>query len=125
MATAIKVVARFRPFNAREQAEERKSSSARERARVTFGNHDNCEVNHHGKKHAFAFDAVCPPGTSQENVYEFAARAVIDDVLLGYNGTLFAYGMWLFLVMCGVMCVKVKLGVGRRIRCLVSRINLV
>lgn len=33
-----------------------------------------------------------PPSTNQETIYTEIARNMIDDVLNGYNGTIFAYG---------------------------------
>ena len=41
---------------------------------------------------SFQFDAFFDEHTSQETVYEEVARPIIDGVLDGYNGTLFAYG---------------------------------
>ena len=38
------------------------------------------------------FDAVFKPDSDQRHVYETTARPIIDDVLNGYNGTIFAYG---------------------------------
>jgi kinesin family protein 5 len=41
---------------------------------------------------AFQFDAFFDENTTQEEVYDQVARPIIDGVLDGYNGTLFAYG---------------------------------
>ena len=41
---------------------------------------------------SFTFDRVFPPSSTQEEVYEFIGKKTIEDVLLGYNGTIFAYG---------------------------------
>lgn len=38
------------------------------------------------------FDAVFKPNSDQRHVYEVTARPIIDDILNGYNGTIFAYG---------------------------------
>lgn len=38
------------------------------------------------------FDRVFKPNASQEKVYNEAAKAIVKDVLGGYNGTIFAYG---------------------------------
>lgn len=38
------------------------------------------------------FDKVFKPNASQEKVYNEAAKAIVKDVLGGYNGTIFAYG---------------------------------
>ena len=40
----------------------------------------------------FTFDACFPAGTSQMKVYETAATEIVEAVMTGYNGTIFAYG---------------------------------
>ena len=35
---------------------------------------------------------VYEPDSTQEDVYETAAKPIVKDVLDGYNGTIFAYG---------------------------------
>ncbi|TRY56214.1 hypothetical protein DNTS_028539 [Danionella cerebrum] len=40
----------------------------------------------------FTFDAVYDVGSKQNELYDFACRPLIDSVLLGFNGTIFAYG---------------------------------
>lgn len=45
-----------------------------------------------GGTQQFTFDAIFAPDSTQEQVYEDAARPVLDSVLDGYNGTIFAYG---------------------------------
>ncbi|XP_067132536.1 kinesin-like protein KIF3A [Centruroides vittatus] len=40
----------------------------------------------------FTFDTVFGPDAKQLDVYNQAARPIIDNVLEGYNGTIFAYG---------------------------------
>ena len=40
----------------------------------------------------FAFDSVFSPTDSQESVYNHAAKDLIENVLKGYNGCIFAYG---------------------------------
>lgn len=40
----------------------------------------------------FTFDKVFGMGATQEEVYDEAARPIIDSVLEGFNGTIFAYG---------------------------------
>eukprot|EP00742_Colponemidia_sp_Colp-10_P005079 GILJ01005425.1.p1 GENE.GILJ01005425.1~~GILJ01005425.1.p1 ORF type:complete len:1097 (-),score=197.52 GILJ01005425.1:131-3421(-) len=40
----------------------------------------------------FRFDSVFPPRTSQEDVFNQVAKPVLDGVLNGFNGTIFAYG---------------------------------
>lgn len=38
------------------------------------------------------FDKVFKPNATQEKVYNEAAKSIVSDVLMGYNGTIFAYG---------------------------------
>lgn len=38
------------------------------------------------------FDSTFAPATNQEEVYAQVGRDAIEDVLNGYNGTIFAYG---------------------------------
>jgi kinesin family protein 3/17 len=40
----------------------------------------------------FAFDFVFAPDASQSLIYEQSAFSLVDNVLDGYNGTIFAYG---------------------------------
>ncbi|KIH54127.1 kinesin motor domain protein, partial [Ancylostoma duodenale] len=40
----------------------------------------------------FVYDKVFKPNTTQEQVYMGAAYHIVQDVLSGYNGTVFAYG---------------------------------
>lgn len=39
-----------------------------------------------------AYDHIFSPSASQAEVFENIAQPVIDNVLEGYNGTIFAYG---------------------------------
>ena len=40
----------------------------------------------------FQFDHVFDMRSQQKEVYDFAARPIIDSVIEGFNGTIFAYG---------------------------------
>ena len=40
----------------------------------------------------FQFDKVFDMQSQQKEVYDFAARPIIDSVIDGFNGTIFAYG---------------------------------
>jgi kinesin family protein 3/17 len=40
----------------------------------------------------FSFDCVFGPESLQSYVYEQTAFSLVDNVLEGYNGTIFAYG---------------------------------
>lgn len=40
----------------------------------------------------FFFDAVFAANVEQKHIYEVCASSVVESVLNGYNGTIFAYG---------------------------------
>lgn len=40
----------------------------------------------------FCFDRVFDMDSQQKEVYDYAARPIIDSVIDGFNGTIFAYG---------------------------------
>jgi hypothetical protein len=40
----------------------------------------------------FFFDAVFGPVVEQKHIYDICASSVVESVLNGYNGTIFAYG---------------------------------
>jgi kinesin family protein 18/19 len=44
------------------------------------------------KDQTFAFDRVFDDTTSQADIYESTAKPLLDNVLEGYNATVFAYG---------------------------------
>jgi len=41
---------------------------------------------------AFTFDAVFDWESTQKEVYDYTARGIVNSVMEGYNGTIFAYG---------------------------------
>nr|CAG4640630.1 EOG090X014G [Eulimnadia texana] len=81
---SIKVVCRFRPLN---DSEERAGSKFI--AKFPPGDDDQC-INLGGK--LYIFDKIFKPNATQEKVYNEAAKSIVKDVLMGYNGTIFAYG---------------------------------
>lgn len=44
------------------------------------------------KVNDFNFDSVFDMASTQKSIYDVAARPIIDSVLDGFNGTIFAYG---------------------------------
>ena len=40
----------------------------------------------------FSFDRVFLPDAIQPELFDYVGRPIIDDILTGYNGTVFAYG---------------------------------
>lgn len=45
-------------------------------------------------KTEFNFDQVCGPETTQQEMFDLAGQPIADSCLKGYNGTIFAYGMF-------------------------------
>ena len=41
---------------------------------------------------SFNFDQIFNSETTQENFFQGAAKPIVQDILQGYNGTIFAYG---------------------------------
>lgn len=84
----IKVVARFRPIISIEAGLPEGRSDI-----YTFPNDTTVQVDH-GKDlyDTFIYDKVYSPATEQEEIFEFVGKPIIQDVLTGYNGTVFAYG---------------------------------
>lgn len=81
----IKVVARFRPQNSTEVREGGEPI-------VVFPTEDTCELRSKEAAGAFTFDRVFDMQSKQKDIFEFSIRPTVDDILNGYNGTVFAYG---------------------------------
>ncbi|XP_060621195.1 kinesin-like protein KIF3A isoform X2 [Anolis sagrei] len=86
----VKVVVRCRPFNEREKTMCYKMSVNVDEMRGTITVHKTDSSNEPPK--TFTFDTVFGPESKQLDVYNLTARPIIDSVLEGYNGTIFAYG---------------------------------
>ncbi|KAI8935542.1 Kinesin heavy chain [Plenodomus lindquistii] len=84
-SNTIKVVARFRPQNKVEIA------SGGEPI-VDFNSEDTCTIQSKEASGAFTFDRVFDMSSRQADVFEYSIRPTVDDILNGYNGTVFAYG---------------------------------
>eukprot|EP01133_Synstelium_polycarpum_P007635 gene7635-8932_t len=89
MATScnIRVMARFRPLSTREKAEKESGHQV-----VQFPEPTQLILSPQpGTQIPFTFDRVFHPDTHQEEIFE-VVQSTIDDVLNGYNGTIFAFG---------------------------------
>uniref|UniRef100_A0A8D2L5U3 Kinesin-like protein n=1 Tax=Varanus komodoensis TaxID=61221 RepID=A0A8D2L5U3_VARKO len=86
----VKVVVRCRPFNEREKTMCYKMAVNVDEMRGTITVHKTDSSNEPPK--TFTFDTVFGPESKQLDVYNLTARPIIDSVLEGYNGTIFAYG---------------------------------
>ena len=88
-ASSVRVFARFRPLNPREtqQAAEPPAYEFNEAKEVLEVQEDR-----NVKKVALPFERVFVPGETQAAVYQEVASDTVQDVLNGFNGTIFAYG---------------------------------
>merc|ERR1712223_1186744 len=80
----IRVVCRFRPLNTSEE-------KAGSKFVVKFPSGADYQCVSIGGK-TYLFDKVLKPNVTQEQVYSAGAHTIVKDVLMGYNGTIFAYG---------------------------------
>ncbi|KAG0300319.1 hypothetical protein BGZ98_009269 [Dissophora globulifera] len=86
MSNNIKVVCRFRPQNALEIREGGQPI-------VTFDdNGQSVKVESKEYPGSFTFDRVFPWESKQKDVFDYSISTIVDDVINGYNGTVFAYG---------------------------------
>ncbi|KAI0998984.1 Kinesin heavy chain [Podosphaera aphanis] len=83
--TSIKVVARFRPQN-------RTEISVGGQPIVDFESEDTCRLDSKEASGSFTFDRVFDMNSRQKDVFDFSIKSTVDDILNGYNGTVFAYG---------------------------------
>jgi len=40
----------------------------------------------------FSFDKVFDTNSTQQDVYDYSAASIIESIIEGFNGTIFAYG---------------------------------
>ena len=83
----VRVICRFRPLNEKEIKLNLGST-------IEFPNSQTVKVLTAEKEggYTFNFDAVFSPNAHQEEIYMAAAQPIIESVLQGFNGTVFAYG---------------------------------
>jgi hypothetical protein len=82
----VKVVVRLRPLNSKEKA------ANRIKIVDVHSSLHQIQLNGPRGKKCFTFDAVFDTDSEQKDVYEEIAYPLIESVLSGYNGTIFAYG---------------------------------
>ena len=86
-AANVNVICRFRPMNEME---------------ITNGNEQVCVFTsptslqfystRERNNYLFNFDRIFQPSSTQEEIYSYGVKGIIDSVLNGYNGTVLAYG---------------------------------
>eukprot|EP01015_Nassula_variabilis_P008644 TRINITY_DN16858_c0_g1_i1.p2 TRINITY_DN16858_c0_g1~~TRINITY_DN16858_c0_g1_i1.p2 ORF type:complete len:205 (+),score=33.28 TRINITY_DN16858_c0_g1_i1:115-729(+) len=90
----VRVVCRFRPLNEKEKELQNETVCVefkdKQTVKIRMSQPSNSEAG--GGTPSFSFDRVFDVNAHQQEVYEFAAKPVIESVLQGFNGTVFAYG---------------------------------
>ena len=83
----VNVICRFRPMNDLEKTTGNETvADFTSPTSLTF--HSSREKN----VYRFNFDRIFPPSSTQEDIYDFGVKGIIESVLDGYNGTVLAYG---------------------------------
>ncbi|XP_065186988.1 kinesin-like protein KIF3A [Sycon ciliatum] len=89
----VRVVVRCRPLNSGERQNKCESAVHVDEARGTIEIGGSSAARHGDRQQRqFTFDTVFGPDSKQVNVYNLTARPIVNSVLEGYNGTIFAYG---------------------------------
>lgn len=92
---SVKVVVRCRPLNSKERdaAEDQIVNIDKKRRAITIRKPADAAVSSENdgfENKEFTFDNVYAPDTMQQELYDETARPIVDSVLNGYNGTIFA-----------------------------------
>lgn len=86
----IKVVARFRPLNSVESDLQSRGMGG---ICVKYNKRDGCTItNSVGFAQSFTLDRIFDSNTTQVQLFEEVAMPTIQEILKGYNGTIFTYG---------------------------------
>ena len=84
----VKVVVRIRPLSGDEERNGNQicTEAFSDKGLITVKSANDDQVK------PFYFDAVFQPNCTQREIYDTCASSVVESVLNGYNGTIFAYG---------------------------------
>jgi len=86
---AVRVVVRIRPMSSKEKQDGRVTVcvATPERAEVRISN-----PKAENESKLFTFDSTYGDDATQKQIYTITASPIVDSVLQGFNGTIFAYG---------------------------------
>ena len=87
----VKVVVRVRPLSRKEQQDGHAATTVADEATGTITS-SNPKADASDPPKSFTFDAVFAAECKQKSIYEKCGATVVEAVLNGYNGTIFAYG---------------------------------
>ena len=91
-AESIKVVFRVRPLNSKEKQQGRKIATIAHENQGVIELRNSSPGGDGEVSTTFTFDAVFSEKSTQRHIYDVCAAPVVQSVLEGYNGTVFAYG---------------------------------
>jgi hypothetical protein len=86
----VKVIVRIRPLSHKERANGNQEVGKVDSENATISVHD--PNNNKANPKQFTFDRTYGPNCKQTDIYNQIAAPVVEDVLKGFNGTIFAYG---------------------------------
>ncbi|XP_028253316.1 kinesin-like protein KIF3C [Parambassis ranga] len=89
---SVKVVVRCRPLNRKEESNGPAGGIVQMDLRLGQVILRNPRAPQSEPQKTFTFDAVYDPNSKQRELYDESVRPLIDSVLAGFNGTIFAYG---------------------------------
>ena len=84
MSDKVKVYCRIRPCNRNEETRAVWRKKLNKKSVRIKGREYDCRD--------FTFYGVFGPESTQDNIFKECGEPIVDDVLRGYNGTIFAYG---------------------------------
>ena len=87
----VRVVVRVRPLSSKEKQDGREASAIPDipNGTITLA---NPSAGPGEPPRAFTFDNVYGPTSLQKDIYDQTAAPIVEDVMKGFNGTIFAYG---------------------------------
>ena len=87
MSETVRVVVRCRPLNSKEKADARQTIVHMD---AKLGTCQIAPIDSQEPPKTFTFDSVYAPNTEQAVIYKQSASYIVDSVMEGYNGTIFA-----------------------------------
>ena len=97
-SVTVQVVVRCRPLNKKELGEDRKPIITIDENQVSIvkgigkDNHVMSDEEKKATKKSFTFDAAYDEQSTQKQFYEESCYPLVESVMEGFNGTIFAYG---------------------------------
>eukprot|EP00117_Sycon_ciliatum_P006084 scpid19783/ scgid3868/ Kinesin-like protein KIF6 len=91
----IQIYARLKPTKRKTGVFEASDLDGEDASKLTFvvpRKEADGFVNNKKESYHFRFNRIFQPDAAQDEVFDHVAKSVIDNVIAGYNGTIFAYG---------------------------------